>query len=53
MWNQDARFSTAKESFSRNGAKVWNSARNSIKTFNQILCCDYQVKKLNAFLKKI
>ena len=30
-WNQDAKFSAAKECFSRNAAKLWNSAPNVIK----------------------
>ena len=30
-WNQDARSTAAKESFSRNAAKLWNSAPKNIK----------------------
>ena len=44
-WNQDAKSSAAKESFSRNSAKIWNSAPESIK-------CAINLKKAKIKIKK-
>ena len=44
-WNQDARSTAAKESFSRNAAKLWNSAPQIIKDSKSIYCAKIEIKK--------
>ena len=44
-WNQDTKFSAAKECFSRNTAKIWNSAPTNIRTTKNINCAKNEIKK--------
>ena len=44
-WNQDAKTSAARESFSRNAAKIWNKAPNSIKLAKSLSLAKKEIKK--------
>ena len=44
-WNQDARSRAAEESFSRNAAKLWNSAPQIIKDSKSIYSAKIEIKK--------
>ena len=49
-WNEDARTTAASESFSRNGAKLWNVAPDAIKSARKIA----EAKRLiNAFCNSL
>ena len=43
-WNQDGRSTAAKESFSRNTAKIWNAAPKEIKTAKTIFIAKKAIK---------
>ena len=45
IWNQDARSSAAKESFSRNAAKIWNNAPENIKNALNLKSAKKQIAK--------
>ena len=44
-WNQDARSTAAKESFSRNAAKLWNTAPQCIKTAKCLRAAKSEIRK--------
>ena len=44
-WNQDAKSTAAKESFSRNAAKLWNLALLAIKTAKSLSLAKKEVNK--------
>ena len=44
-WNQDAKSSAAKESFSRNAAKLWNAAPESVKNAKNLTLAKKEIKK--------
>ena len=44
-WNQDTKFFAAKECFSRNTAKIWNSAPSNIRTSKNINSAKNEIKK--------
>ena len=45
LWNQDARSTAAKKSFSRNAAKFWNNAPLYIKNAKSIYSVKKEIKK--------
>ena len=45
MWNQDARTRAEKESFSRNAAKIWNTAPMAIKNATTLNTAKKEIKK--------
>ena len=44
-WNQDAKSTAAKESFSRNAAKLWNNAPQCIKTAKSLTSAKKEIRK--------
>ena len=44
-WNQDAKSAAAKESFSRNAAKIWNAAPQCIKSAKCLNAAKNEIKK--------
>ena len=44
-WNQDAKSTAAKESFSRNAAKIWNATPTSIKLAKNLHAAKIEIKK--------
>ena len=44
LWNQDARSNAAKESFSRNAAKLWNAAPENIKNAKSLNMAKKEIK---------
>ena len=45
LWNQDASSAAAKKSFSRNAAKIWNTAPQSIKNAINIKSAKMEIAK--------
>ena len=43
-WNQDTKSTAAKESFSRNAAKLWNSAPETVKTAKNLSFAKKEIK---------
>ena len=44
-WNQDAKTSAAKESFSKNAAKLWNNAPITVKNAKTLRLAKNEIKK--------
>ena len=52
-WNQDTKFAAAKESFSRNAAKLWNNAQLDIKNAKKQKRCKNSHLKLLQNITKL
>ena len=50
LWNQDARSSAEKESFSRNAAKIWNAAPMAIKNAKTLATSKNEIRKFVKLL---